>query len=92
MRLGDGEAHGIGNALAQGAGGGFHAHGVHVFGVARGLAAQLAELLQVVNRQAVAKQVQQGIDQHAAVAGGKHKAITIQPVGVGAVVLHVAAP
>lgn len=49
VRLGGGQAHGVGNALAQGAGGHLHALGQEVLGVAGGLGAPLAELLQVLN-------------------------------------------
>ena len=51
-------AHGVGNALPQGAGGGFHAVGVAVFGVAGGFAVKLAEVFQVFNRKIVAGEVQ----------------------------------
>ena len=37
-------AHGVGDALPQRAGGGFHAVGVAVFGMAGGFAVQLAEV------------------------------------------------
>ena len=43
-------AHGIGNALPQRAGGGFHAVGIAVFGVAGRFAVQLAEIFQIVRR------------------------------------------
>jgi hypothetical protein len=49
-----GETHGIGDALSQGAGGGFNTVGVAVLRVARGLRVQLAELLQLFDRQIVA--------------------------------------
>ena len=65
-----GETHGIGQALAQRAGGGFHTRGVAEFRVARGTAVQLAEVLQVVDRQIVAGQVQQRVDQHRAMTVG----------------------
>jgi hypothetical protein len=45
--FGQRHAHGIGNALAQRAGGGFHAGGHAHFGVAGGFAVQLAEVLQL---------------------------------------------
>jgi hypothetical protein len=57
--LGQRHADGVGDALAQRAGGGLDAGGVAVFRVARGLAVQLAEVLQVVDGQIVAGEVQQ---------------------------------
>ena len=53
---------------------------------------QLAEVLEVVDRQVVAGQVQQGVDQHRAVAVGQHEAVAVGPFGVGWVVLEVMVP
>ena len=52
-------AHRIGDALSQRAGGGFHARGVAVFRMAWGLGVQLAEILQIVDGNVIAGQVQQ---------------------------------
>ena len=85
-------AHGIGNALAQRAGGGFHAGGVAHFRVAGGFAAQLAEVFQLFNGQGVTRQVQECVNQHRAVAVGQHKAVAVGPLRVGRVVLQMLAP
>jgi len=53
---------------------------------------QLAEVLQVVDGQVVAGQVQQRIDQHRAMPIGEHETIAIGPLRVGRVVLEVVAP
>ena len=53
----DGHTNGVGDTLAQRTGGGFYAHGVAVFGMARGLGAELTELLEIFNGQAVAEEV-----------------------------------
>ncbi|MNZ56762.1 hypothetical protein D3C78_747150 [compost metagenome] len=90
--FGDGEADGVGEALTQRAGGGFHAGGVAVFRVARGAAAQLAEVLQVLDAEVVAGQVQQRVVQHRAVAVGQHEAVAVGPLGVVRVVLQVIPP
>ena len=87
-----GEAHGVGNALAERAGGGFHADGVLIFRMARRLGAVLTEGLQVVHRQPIAEQVQKRIDQHGAVPAGEHEAVAIVPLGIGVGVHHVLAP
>ncbi len=55
-------------------------------------AAPLAERLEVVERQVVARQVQQAVEQHAAVAGREHEAVPVGPVRVARVVLEVALP
>ena len=59
-----GHAHRIGDALAQRPRGGFHAGGDTHFRVAGGLAVQLAEILQLLHGQVIARQVQQGVNQH----------------------------
>ena len=90
--LGQREAHGIGQALAQRAGGGFHAgRDVHLR-VARRLAVQLAEVAQLAHRQLVAGEVQQRVEQHAPVAVAQHEAVAVGPAGVGRVVAQCAAP
>ncbi len=56
--------HSIGNTLAQRTGRGFHTGGVTHFRVARGFRVQLTEVFQLVDRQVIAGEVQQAIDQH----------------------------
>ncbi|MCY1235440.1 hypothetical protein D9M72_480560 [compost metagenome] len=82
----------VGDALAERAGGGLHARGDAEFRVAGGLAVQLAEILQLFDRQVIAAQVQQRVDQHRAVAVGQHEAVAVGPLRVGRVVLQVPAP
>jgi hypothetical protein len=53
---------------------------------------QLAELLEVIDGQVVAGQVQQRVDQHRAVAVGQHEAVTVGERWVARVVLEVVAP
>jgi hypothetical protein len=53
---------------------------------------QLAELLQVLDRQVVAGQVQQGVDQHRAMAVGQHEAVAIGPLRVARVVAQMFGP
>ena len=84
-----GQTHGIGDALTQGAGGDFHARGLEGFGVTGSLGAPLAELLDVLDgHRVVAAQVQQRIQQHAAVASREHEAVAVEPLGVLGVVLQ----
>src|SRR3546814_1805561 len=61
--LGQREAHGVGEALAERAGGGLHARGHEVLGMAGGLRFELAELLDLFDRQVVAGPVQQRVMQ-----------------------------
>ncbi len=90
--LGHGEADGIGQALTQRTGGGLDARGIAELRVTRGLAVQLAEILQVIDGQVVAGQVQQRIDQHRTMAVGQHEPVTVCPLRVGRTVLQMVAP
>ena len=84
--FGNRHADGIGDALAERTGGGLDARGIAVFRVTRGLGVQLAEVFQLFDRQVVAGQMQQRIDQHRAVAVGEHEAVAIRPLRIGRVV------
>ena len=90
--FGQRHAHRIGDALAQRAGGGFHAGGDAHFGVTGGFAVQLAEIFQLAHRQVVAGEVQQGVNQHGAVAVGQHKAVAVGPMRMLGVVFQVLSP
>ncbi len=79
--LGHGHAAGHGETLAQWAGGGLHAVGHVVLGMARRLAAELPEGLQIVDGQGAA-QSQQRIEQGGLVPGGEHEAVTVEPFRV----------
>ncbi len=64
----------------------------HVLGVAGGLRPPLAEVLQLFERQVVARQVQQRVEQHRAVAGGEQEAVAPLPLRVARVVAQEARP
>ena len=87
--LGHGHADGVGDALAERAGGRLDAGGVPELGVTRRAAAPLAERLEVVHGQVVAGQVQHGVEQHARVPGGEHEAVAVRPRRVRGVVAQV---
>jgi hypothetical protein len=89
---GERHAHAVGEPLAERAGGHLHARGQVVLGVARRLRSPLAELLQLGERQVVAGEVEQRVEQHRAVAGREHEAVAVDPVRVTRVVLEVARP
>jgi hypothetical protein len=87
--LGEREAHRVAEALAERPGGGLDAAGVAVFGVAGGAAAELAKMLQLVERHVgVAGEMQQGIEQHRAVAGRQDEAVAVGPVGLRGIELQ----
>ena len=90
--LGERHADGVGEALAERAGGGLHAGRAAALRVAGRLGAELAEALQLLDRQRVAGEVQQAIEQHRAVAVREHEAVAVRPIRVGRVVAQVALP
>ncbi len=81
--LGERHADRIAEALAQRTGGGLDAGRVAVFRMARGAAAELAEVLQLVERHlGVVGEVEERIEQHRAVASGEHEAVAVGPKGL----------
>ena len=76
---------GVGEALAERTGGRFDARCQAPLRVARRPGAPLAEVLQVVDGQVVARQVEHRVEEHRGVPGREHEAVAIRPVGsVGA--------
>ena len=90
--LGDGHADRIAEALAQRTGGHLDSVRVPVFGVARGAAAPLAELADVIEREVVPGQVQHGIEQDRRVPVREDKTVPIRPQRLFGVVPHDARP
>ena len=89
---GDRHADAVAEALPERAGGRLDAGREVRLGVARRLRSPLAEILELVERQIVARQVQERVEQHRAVAGRQYEAIAIGPVRIGRIVLQVARP
>ena len=83
-----GKANAHGKSVAQGARGHIHARGDAVFRMARGLAAPLPEVLQVVNSQIITRQVQHGVQQRRAVARGQDETVPVEPFRVRRIILH----
>ena len=90
--LGDGHAHARGDPLPERTGGGLDARNPVVLGVARGLAVELAETADVVERnrrlpqplvvgvhRLCAGEMEHGPEQHRGVAVGEHEAIAVGP-------------
>jgi hypothetical protein len=89
MALGQGEADRVAQPLAERPGRGLDAASMAVLGVPRRPAAELAEVLQLVERHVgVAGEVEQRIKQHRAVAGRQDEAIAVGPVRIGRVELQ----
>ena len=83
-----GHADGVRHPLAERAGGAFHAGRFEELRVARRLAVQLAEALDLLHRKVVAAQVQPGVKKHAAVAGREDEVIAADPARLVRVVLE----
>ena len=90
--LGQRHAHCGRNTLPQRAGGHFNAQIRLVFGVSCGFGSPLAEVAQLLHGQVIAREVQQGIEQHGGMAVGKHKAVAVKPAGVARIVLETMTP
>ncbi len=90
--LGDRHADGVGDPLAERAGGHLDAAGQLVLGVPGGLGAELAEVLQLLDRQVVAGEMEQRVEQGRGVAAGEDEAVAVRPVGVFRVVAQEARP
>ncbi len=87
--LGEGEAHGVAQALAERPRGRLDARGVAVFRMAGGAAAELTEMLQLVERHVgVAGEVEQRIEEHRAVAGRQDEAVAVGPVRIARIELQ----
>ncbi len=82
----------IRQSLSQGTRGRLNARGNPEFGVARRLRMQLAEALELLHRQVVARQMQQRIQQHRAVSVREHETIAVGPFRVGRVMPQVPPP
>ena len=85
---GNREAHGVRHALPEGAGGCFNARRFVKLWMPRRDAVELAEIFQVIQRHAVACEMQPTVEEHAPVAGRENKAVAIQPARLGGVEGH----
>ena len=86
--LGNGQAYRVGKALAQGTSGGFHARRQPVLRVARGFGLPLAEALNLLHTQVIARHMQQGVDEGAGMPVAEYKAVPVVPGGVLRVMPH----
>ncbi|MNV66264.1 hypothetical protein D3C71_1590090 [compost metagenome] len=83
LTFGDCHADGVGDALAERTGGRLDAGGVAVFRVAGGAGAELAEILDLLDGDVfVARQIEQRIKQHRAMAGRQHEPVAVRPGGI----------
>mmetsp|Transcript_13306 Transcript_13306/g.24968 ORF Transcript_13306/g.24968 Transcript_13306/m.24968 type:complete len:266 (-) Transcript_13306:155-952(-) len=86
------ESNSIGNSLSKRSSGTFNSRGVVFrvgeFGVAGGHGVVLTEFLELIHGKIVSGKVEPRVDEHGSVSGRKDEAITVHPLGVLGVVLH----
>src|SRR5271157_1987542 len=90
--LRDGEADRVADSLAERAGGGLDSRRKAVLGVSWRLRVPLAKAFDLIQREVVASQVEQGIKQHGRVAVGEDESVASGPVGITRVVPQVPVP
>ncbi len=90
--LGDGHAHAVGETLPQRAGGGLHPRCRAVLRMAGSAATPLSETLQLLQREIVAGEVQQAVQQHGAMPSRQDKPIPVWPGKIGRVMSQEARP
>ena len=81
--LRDGHAHGVGEALAERAGRRLDARREAVLRVARRPRAPLPELLELLEPEVVAGEVEERVQEHRGVARGQDEPVAVRPVGCG---------
>ena len=85
-------ADGVAEALPQRAGGHLDAGSLAEFRVPRRPRAELAKVLNLVQRQAVAEEMQQRVEQHGSVARREHEAVAQRPAGLSGIEAQVLIP
>ena len=85
-------AHTISKTLAQGPGSDFHSWRQKILRMAWRFRAPLAEILDFIQREIIARQIKQRIDQHRAVPGREEEAIPILPLRVVRIVAQKTCP
>jgi len=92
VRFCERHAHGVSHTLAERPGRGLDTRRKPMLGVARRPAPPLTELLDVVEREVVAREVERRVQQHAGVSRRQHEAVAPEPVGVRGIVPEMPLP
>ena len=88
LLFGERHADGVRNPLPERARRGLDADVDLVLGVARGSRAELAEMLKLVHREWITRQVEHGIKEHRAMTIREHEAVAVGPAGIAGIVLQ----
>ena len=92
VALGDRHADGVREPLAEGPGRRLDARGEPVLGMPRRLRAPLPEALELLERERVAGEMEERVEEHRAVAGGEDEPVAVGPGRVGRMVTEEARP
>ena len=92
LRFGDRHADGVPDPLSERSRRRFYAGRNAVLRVSRCAAPPLAELLDLVEREIVAREIKDAVEQHAGMARRQDKAIAVQPFGIRGIVSQMALP
>ena len=84
LRFGDRHTDRIGEALAKGPRGHFDPGRVAALRMSRRLTAPLAKLLDIIERELIARHVQQAVEQRRAMTCREHEAVAIEPQRIAA--------
>jgi len=90
--LGERHADGVGKALAERPGGGLDAEVRVDLRVPGGVRTELAEIPELLHVERIAREVQQRVEQHRAVAVRDHEAVAVGPLRIAGIVLEVIGP
>ncbi len=85
--LGQCHADGVGKSLAERACGRFDPEVHFALRMTRGLGAELAKVLDLVDRQGIARQVEHRVQQHGRMAVRQHETVAVPPAGVAGIEL-----
>ena len=90
--LRDGHPDRVPEPLAQRPGGDLDGDAAVPFGMAGRAAAPAPKVLKIIEREVVARQVQQAVEQHAPVSRREHEPVAVGPLRVGGIMPQVAGP
>src|SRR5687768_18353768 len=82
----------VSKPLTKWTGGGFHAGRVAVLGMAGRLTLPLPEVLDVVERQVISREIQNAVQQHRCMAGREDESVAVEPARIGRVESEVPTP
>ena len=92
VRLPNSHSDGVANSLSERAGSRLDSGCVAKLGMSRRLALPLPELLQVIESEIIAREIENTVQQHRRVAGGQDEAIAIEPARIRGIVAQVLRP